>query len=293
MHAGAAFALSAALTFSPTGVQAAELKELGRFTWSRDFNWFGGWSGLDVADDGIHASAVSDVGVLVTGVLERKNGQFVDFMIDEPAFLTGPGKNRLDEKKHNDAEALVRLKDGSHIVSFEGAHRIYKYSATGVFDSVISDHPAPAGPDSNRGLEALAMTPDGTLVEVPEISGALTKPFQIQAFQDPAWEPIFNLPRSAGLLPVGADFGPDGHLYVLERGFNGIFFFTRIRRVLFANGQATRAETLWKSDLTSRENYEGITLWEEGAGTIKALIVSDDNFSALQRTQFIEFALIE
>ena len=36
------------------------------------------------------------------------------------------------------------------------------------------------------------------------------------------------------------------------------------------------------------ENYEALTAWRDAAGAYRLLLVSDDNFSGLQRTQLLE-----
>ncbi|WP_299349376.1 hypothetical protein [uncultured Shimia sp.] len=64
------------------------------------------------------------------------------------------------------------------------------------------------------------------------------------------------VPRLDGFDPVGADFGPDGRLFILERGFNGVGFRSRVRRFDVTEGGAqnevevlrtgTGCMTIWK-----------------------------------------------
>ncbi|MFN6980242.1 MAG: esterase-like activity of phytase family protein, partial [Gemmobacter sp.] len=93
-----------------------------------------------------------------------------------------------------------------------------------------------------------------------------------------------------GFLPVAADFGPDGALWVLERRFlrHGAFG-SRLRR-------ARRADLAsWATILQTPDgvhgNLEGLSLWRDGAGRTRAAMVADDNFRWLQRNEFVEYVL--
>ena len=107
------------------------------------------------------------------------------------------------------------------------------------------------------------------------------------------WTRIYGLPRVGGFRPVGADFGPDGHLYVLTRSFIGFAFQTRIDRVIFADGEPVNHEYLFTSSLGQFDNLEGLAVWQDAAGSLRLLAVSDDNFSGFQRTMMVEFLLQE
>ena len=40
-------------------------------------------------------------------------------------------------------------------------------------------------------------------------------------------------------------------------------------------------------------NLEGMSLWRDGSGRLRATLVSDNNFWPVMRTQLVEFALAE
>ena len=95
-------------------------------------------------------------------------------------------------------------------------------------------------------------------------------------------------------LAVGADFGPDGRFYLLERRVNLLArFSTRIRRFDYAQGAFGAAQTLMTSAPGALGNMEAISLWTDAAGQVVVSLVSDDNFLPLQETTVVEFALKE
>ncbi len=72
----------------------------------------------------------------------------------------------------------------------------------------------------NAGFEAVAITPDGALLAIPEdVSDG--GDFPVWRFRNGVWDVPFAIPRRGAFLPVGADVGPDGRLYVLERALTG------------------------------------------------------------------------
>ena len=106
------------------------------------------------------------------------------------------------------------------------------------------------------------------------------------------WEQPFSIPRRDAFVPVGADFGPDGFFYLLERDFTGIFGFrSRVRRFRFAAGAVTDEETLLTTSAGTHGNLEGLSVWRDAAGAIRLTLVADDNFFALLVTEFVEYRL--
>ncbi len=90
---------------------------------------------------------------------------------------------------------------------------------------------------------------------------------------------------------MGADFGHDGRLYVLERGFNGLGFRTRVRSFDISNGIAGDEKVLFNKGIGRHDNLEGISVWRDAAGLIRLTMISDDNFRFLQQTEIVEYAL--
>ena len=92
-------------------------------------------------------------------------------------------------------------------------------------------------------------------------------------------------------------FLPDGDLLLLERQF-GLFtgFRTRIRRIAadaLRPDASVSGPVLFESGASHEiDNTEGLAVHRQDGETILSLI-SDDNFSSLQRTVLVEFALVD
>jgi hypothetical protein len=95
------------------------------------------------------------------------------------------------------------------------------------------------------------------------------------------------VPRQGDFLPVGADFGPDGRLYVLERRLLLPVGFANRLRVLTPEAW-DKPLILWESRLGQFDNLEGLSITTTADGLLRATMVSDDNFLSLQRTELVE-----
>ena len=145
----------------------------------------------------------------------------------------------------------------------------------------------------NSALEALAIDAQGVLYAVPERSGRLDRPFPVWRRKQGEWDSKLRISRSNGFLVVGADFGPDGRLYVLERFFNGVSAFaTRVRSFEVSEEALSDEQVLLTTTVGTHDNLEGISVWQNEAGNIRVTMISDDNFRFLQRTEFVEYRLI-
>ena len=90
-------------------------------------------------------------------------------------------------------------------------------------------------------------------------------------------------------------FLPDGDAVILERRFS-LFggFGCRLRRIeagAFKAGASVDGDILYESEASHQiDNMEGLAVHRDG-GDIVLSLISDDNFSSLQRTVLLEFAL--
>ena len=235
----------------------------------------GGWSGLWVSEDGARFAAVSDRGLWAEGRLER----------DGPALTGAVVETRGALDPGGDSEALARLPGGTWAIAFEGRHRIEARAAP---DAAPLDLGLPDLPELgvNAGIEALAA--DGTaLWAIPERSGDPARPFPVLRWEGGAWTTAFTLPREGRWLVTGADMGPDGRLYVLERDFLLLGFRSRVRSVR-PDGTDERVEL--ETGLARHDNLEGIAVWADGAARVVTMI-SDDNLRAIQRSEIVEYRL--
>jgi hypothetical protein len=102
----------------------------------------------------------------------------------------------------------------------------------------------------------------------------------------------------AGFAPTDAAALPDGRLLLLHRLYNGVSNEAAITLVdlapVRAGGDTARARLLarWGADGPwPVDNMEGLALASEGGRPVLYL-VSDDNFSGLQRTLLLRLEII-
>jgi hypothetical protein len=142
----------------------------------------------------------------------------------------------------------------------------------------------------NAGIEALALDPRGRLVAIPEAPPRGDTDFPVWRLEGSGWIHARTLRHEAPWRIAGADFGPDGALYVLERDLRLPFGFrSRIRRFDPA-GDAAGA-TLWETRPGQFGNLESLSLWTDDAGRLRATMIADDNFLSVLPTAFVELVL--
>jgi hypothetical protein len=272
------------------GPATAEAEFQGAFTWIYDDWTFGGFSGLETDGDRFHA--LTDGGTMYRGRFLREDGRIVGIKHGNRRRLTDAAGDRLDGHE-NDAEGIAIGPDGRVFLSFEYRHRVVEWTA-----NASPELPVPRdflALQTNSGLEALAIDAEGRLYAVPERSGKLDRPFPVYRYTatSGSWDVAFRLERSGSFLPTGADFGPDGRLFLLERDFHGIFgFSSRVRVFDPVEGAVLTGETLIETRPGVRDNLEGISVWVNDAGETILTMISDDNFFPIQRTEIVEYRLL-
>ncbi|MFZ5964365.1 esterase-like activity of phytase family protein [Thalassococcus sp. BH17M4-6] len=251
----------------------------------------GGLSGLELSDDGQRFVAISDRGLIVRGRIVRSGGRITGLEHSGLRPLRDP-KGRPVQGPAADAEGLALRDDGRIYVSFEGRHRIWRYDRPDVA-ARLPHADGFADLQSNSGLEALAIDARGWLYTLPERSGALTRAFPVWRYRQSGWDQPFEVPRRGGFLPVGADIGPDGRFYLLERSFGGLGFRTRVRRFNLSATTLDREVTLLETPLGRHGNLEGLSVWRDDRGHICLTMIADDNFNPLQQTEIVEYSVTE
>lgn len=265
---------------------------------------FGGLSGLRFSADGTRLYSVSDYGYWFTAEIARNEKQAITGISDGIlACLCRADGTPYGSKHWGDAEG-VEVSGKRVYVVFERLNRINGYDLKP--DSRIGP-PAQATAslkkfniDYAEGLEALALAPAtsplaGKFVAISEES--LDAKGNNRAFiADAKTIEEFSVVRSGDYSITDAAFLPDGDLLVLERRFGfSIGVGTRIRRISGADlkpGALVDGEVLMEAGLSSRiDNMEGITTWQTPDGETRIAILSDDNYSTLQRTLLLEFRL--
>lgn len=281
------------LGLSASGAETGRAQYIGSYTWPAAQHGYGGFSGLEVSADGSRFTAISDRGGITQGTFTRQDGRITGATSDPVRDLLDP-RGRVQGAHVHDAEGLAIRDDGRIFVSYENRHRVWAYLT---LDAAAQLPRAPAfrNLQTNSGLEALAVDSRNRLYAIPERSGKLTRPFPVWRY-DPAretWAHSHDLPRRGGFLAVGADFGPDGLLYLLEREFTGWGFRSRVRRFALSETDVTSEETLLETPTLRHDNLEGIAVWRDKDGAIRLTMVSDDNFRGFQRTEFVEYRVTD
>ena len=283
--------LSLILLALPAAATALEMKLLSSFEWSHEDPRFGGFSGIHLEDGGDSFLAISDRGHYAKGRITRDNQQITQVVLDKlaPLPLT---KGRTPNEFLEDAEGLAVSSDGTIYISYESHHRVWTFKDfetdaewTHKWDFFWKFQP-------NSGLEALAVDAEGAVYAIPERSGKWERPFPVYRLKDGKWEQKLSLKRSERFLVVGADFGPDGKLYLLERDFNILEQFkSRIRRFELTSSGFDQGETVLETSLSALGNAEGISLWIDHEGRTIVTIIADDNFNGVQKTWITEYEL--
>lgn len=263
---------------------------LSSYHWTKEQKDFGGYSAISLAPDGGGFVMLSDRAHLIEGTIFRHQGRIIGVRSTELSKLEIP-EDLFDEEPTRDTEGMARDAKGQLYISLESDNRVLRRGTDGAW-SALPSHPAIDDLPNNRGLEALAIDHDGTLYALPEMSDGLRAPFPVYRYRESAgWDQPMAITRSKGFLPVGADIGPDGRLYVLERGFGGFGFVSRVRRFALENGTTAEGETLMISETRQHDNLEGLSVWGAEDGSLRLTMVSDDNFRFFQKTEIVEYAV--
>lgn len=264
---------------------------LGAFDWSMESPRFGGLSALEISADGSGLVVLTDRGHIARAVIRRDaQGRIADIATQPFTQLRDGDGVRLPPGR-TDSEGLAVTANGQIYVSFEGPARVQHYAS---LDSAAENLPQAQGfakMDKNKALEALAISEDGTLYTLPEDTPAPAQDFPLYRLRDGQWDSAIRITRLGNFLPVGADVGPDGRLYVLERQFRGLAgFVSRLRRFDLDAGRQSGV-ILLETSAGVHDNLEGVTIWRDAAGHLTASMVSDNNFLGFLATEIVEYRL--
>lgn len=279
---GAALAAAAAWHWQSGHARGVEFLRSETMDAFGDSSGFGGISGIHLDGTGT-GYLLSDRGTL----FDARYGKLGALEIEGARVLSGADGRPLSRPRR-DSEGLAALPGGRLAVSFEWMHRIEIFDTDGRSTAVLPVPEAFADLGSNAGLEALAVDGAGRLLAIPERSGASTRPFPVLV-HDGTWRET-SLPRRGAFLPVGADFGPEGRLYLLERDYLLGGFRSRIRRFVWDGTVLTGEAEILKTRFLRHGNLEGIAVYKSGAETMIDM-VSDDNFLPVQRGALVRYRL--
>ncbi len=265
---------------------------------------FGGLSAIKVSADGAGFIALSDKAQWVRGRIAYRGSAPAGISDAEIAPMLGPDGRALTARGWYDTESLAD-DGGTLYVGIERVHQIVKfdYARSGLL-ARAQILPRPAGfarLPSNRGIECLAVAPKqgplaGTLIAVSE--RGLDEAGNIKGFLIGGKTPgEFTVQRTGDFDIVDCAPLPDGGLLILERFFSwrrGVAMRLRRLPAAIAPGAVLDGPVLMEADLGYEiDNMEGLSVHRAANGDVVLTLVSDDNFSIIQRTILLQFTLLD
>jgi hypothetical protein len=265
---------------------------------------FGGLSGIRVSADGKFL-AVTDKAYWLRGRIVYRGEAPAGIADAEVAPMLYADGRPITVRGWYDTEALAE--DGDSVyVSLERVHRILKfdYGKRGLLarSTLVPVPPEMAKLVSNRGIECLAVAPKGlpiagALIAIAERSVDASK--NTRGFLVGGPKPgLFAVRLSDEFDIVDCAVTPTADLLILERHFSwrrGVAM--RLRRVPLSDivpGAVLEGTTLITADMGFQiDNMEGLSVHRAPNGDVVLTLVSDDNFSIIQRTILLQFTLLE
>lgn len=270
--------------------QSAGLSDMGRFVWDEDRDGFGGLSDLIMTDFGTRMTAISDQGTLFQAEVTRSAAGAISkvrlLRADRPLDNSGQPVSGFRQ----DAEDLTMGPDGMLYISFEGYARVAGFRPPDMTPRPMNRWDQFRDIWGNEGFEALATLPDGRLMTVIEVSQNGLYTTMMRSAE--GWSKGPGIPVDGYWQASGADVGPDGKLYLLERDYSLVWgYSTRIRRFTLSEAGFDAGQTIYSTPDGGSENYEGISVWRDADGRLVASLISDNNLRPGTATVIAEFKL--
>jgi hypothetical protein len=266
---------------------------------------FGGLSAIHLAANGSDFIAGTDRANWLRGKLRYDGDKPAEIADVELAPMLAHDGKPLAQRGWFDTESMA-ADGGTLYVGIERVNRIvrFNYGRHGLdarAEPVKKVPRAIAKLPNNKGIEGLVYVPrkqplGGTLIAFAERS--LDTAGNHTAFLIGGPRPgSFTLKRHRDFDITDAALLPGGDLLVLERRFTPVEGVgLRLRRIAQAEikpGALVDGELLLLADMGHQiDNMEALAVHRSGADTVVTM-VSDDNFSPLQRTLLLQFTLAE
>ena len=285
--------------------QFGSLMFRGGLELSSSHKQFGGLSSIRVGANGSNFLAVTDRGYWLRGRITY-GGEVPTGIADaEIAPMLYSDGRPITARGWYDTEALAE-DSGIAYVALERVHRILKfdYGKRGLLarGTLVPVPPEMGKLPSNKGIECLMVAPKGS-----SIAGALIAISErgmddagnIRGFLIGGPKPgLFSFKPSDDFDVVDCAITPNSEVLILERYFSwrrGVAM--RIRRVPLTDivpGAVLEGQLLISADMGFQiDNMEGLSVHRAANGDTVLTLVSDDNFSLIQRTILLQFTLLD
>ena len=287
----------------PTRTRFGELEFRGGLELTSKHPAFGGVSAIHVEPDGSRFVAATDRGAWLRGRIVYRDGKPVGIADAEMAPILGGDGRPLAARGWYDVESLAE-RDGILYVGIERVEQIVRFDyrrdglrARGQPIEVPAEFRTFT---FNKGLECLAAPREGPLAgqliavteNSPDGAGNL-RAFVLGGDRVTR----FGVRRSDDFEVSDCAILPPADLLLLERRYSparGVA--VRIRRVPLADIKADAVvdgRSMIEADLAYQvDNMEGIAVHRTPAGETVITLISDDNFSIIQRNMLLQFSVV-
>jgi hypothetical protein len=297
--------IAAFLTGAPQTTRFGALHWVGGFEMSSRFAGFGGFSALAFTDAaGRRLLAASDAGLWLEADLVTEGERPIAVRNARMTAMRDERGQSVAGTWRGDAESLV-IRGDDVLVGFEGINEVRRYVLRDLPAARAYPFPMPAAVKElrrSRGLEALAAFPPGTR-HAGALLAVAESPTRAEAWHR-AWIVGGAAPGAFRILHKDdfhvTDTGilPNGDVLLLERRVRIPFgILVRMRRLpaaVIASGATADGPVVFEADMSHAiDNLEGMALHAGSDGATYITLISDDNYSVLQRTLLLRFRLAE
>jgi len=288
----------------PSLTRFGKLEFRGGLVLASKYGAFGGLSAIHLDAQGSRLLGVTDKGSWLRGRIVYRAGRPAGVIDAEMAPMLGHDGKPLATHGWYDAEALAG-RDGIFYVGIERVEKIVRFdlgrdglAARGEPITVPADFKTLT---RNRSLECLAAPPKGSahagaLIVVTERSldaAGNLRSYIIKGDRVTR----FTVKRSGEFDVTDCAILPPADLLLLERRYSLVRSLgMRIRRIALdaiKAGAVVDGHPLIEADLAHQiDNMEGMAVHRNARGETIITLVSDDNFSPIQRSLLLQFALV-
>ena len=292
-------------TRDPAKTRFGQLEFRGGLALTSSFKAFGGVSAIRVQPDGVHFLSVTDNGSWLRGRIVYRGGRPAGIAEAEMAPMLGPDGRPLAARHWYDTESLTQGNDERFYVGIERVEKIVRFDLRrGGLRARAEPIPVPDDFKTfkyNKSLECLAAPPKGapyagSLIAVTEES--LDAAGNLRSYVlDGKRVTRFSVKRSEEFDVSDCTVLPPADLLLLERRYSPLSgVAVRIRRVHLADikqGALVDGPKLFEADFAYQiDNMEGIAVHRNAHGETIITLVSDDNFSPIERNLLLQFTLV-